>query len=91
MILDHQNIPMFLKELSNEREDFERAFIFLHHLQKKTLQEPVPLLELLTVIKVEKPLVYNYLKTRCKSIPVLNLMFELSLDYNLAKERLGLG
>jgi hypothetical protein len=49
-----------------------------------------PLLEVITILKFEKPNLYSFLKSRLESNPSFKLLFEVSFEYHQAKKSLGI-
>jgi hypothetical protein len=49
-----------------------------------------PLLEVVTIFKYEKPRLYSSLKTRFHYKPAFKMLFDISVEYDLAKKSLGL-
>lgn len=48
-----------------------------------------PLIEVITIMRFEKPLLYAYLKTRFERNPRFNMLFELLIDHKFARNSLG--
>lgn len=49
-----------------------------------------PLVEVITILKFEKPNLYPFLKSRLQSNPAFKMLFEVSFEYQHAKKSLGL-
>ncbi|QGQ97189.1 hypothetical protein EHS13_21030 [Paenibacillus psychroresistens] len=48
-----------------------------------------PLIEVITIMRFEKPKLYTYLKSRFDKNPRFNLLFELAIDHEFARASLG--
>jgi hypothetical protein len=71
-----------LMKIRDHFSDVEKAVDLLYEVQ----QERGPVAEVVTVLKYEKPLLHNMLKTRLRNNPGLSLVFDLSMNYEQAKE-----
>jgi hypothetical protein len=49
-----------------------------------------PLVEAITILKFEKPRLYTTLKTRLGNKTGFKILFEVTVDYEAAKESLGM-
>jgi hypothetical protein len=49
-----------------------------------------PVVEVITILKFDKPRLYASLKTRLGNKTGFKMLFELSVDYETAKESLGM-
>jgi hypothetical protein len=70
-----------LSKMNDDPSDLEKYVELLYILQQKR----GPLVEVVTVLKNEKPKIYALLKRRIKHNPGLSLLFDLSADYEQAK------
>jgi len=84
MRIDHIN--SFLEKIKDEPRNLEKCIELLYTLQHS---KGTPLLETITVIKYEKPLLYSLIKPRVQSRQGLKLLFDLSMDYEESKNKLG--
>jgi hypothetical protein len=78
-----------VKELNNINSDLksvEGSFDLLLKIQ----QSQGPVIQVLTIIKYEKPLIYTILKTRLVNNPGFKMLFDVSVEYEVAKKSLGL-
>jgi hypothetical protein len=82
------NVITFLEGLRDDPKDVERCIEFFNALHRLPKHMPRPFLEVVTVIKVEKPNLFNHLKTRLITNRPLIMLFDLNIDYELAKARL---
>lgn len=73
----------------DERSDVERTLSFLLRLQKSRVLPPPPLAEIVTILKYERPLLHSLLRRRLVSNFGLSILFQLEIDYNLAKQSLA--
>jgi sulfite reductase alpha subunit-like flavoprotein len=71
----------FLSKLKDHPGDLEKCVDFLYLLQIKQ----GPLVEVITVLKNEKPRIYSLLKGRVSGNRGLSMLFEFSIDYDYAK------
>lgn len=77
-----------LKEINSIRDhhrDLEKSIDLLYKIQLKR----GPLIEVMTIIKHERPCLYGYIKNRLNSKRGFSLLFDLSVNYELAKQRLS--
>jgi hypothetical protein len=82
------NVITFLEGLRDDPKDVERCIEFFNALHRLPKHMPRPFLEVVTVIKVEKPNLFKHLKTRLITNRPLIMLFDLNIDYELAKARL---
>jgi hypothetical protein len=47
-----------------------------------------PLIEVITIIKYEKPRIYSFLKTRFENIPRFKMLFEVNIKHEFARKSL---
>jgi len=88
--MSKEQIRKFLSGLKDEHRELTRCLDVLLQLQKLvTPVGPAPLLEVVSIIRVEKPLLFAHLKKSVKSNIQLQMLFEISIPYDLAKQRLG--
>jgi hypothetical protein len=82
------NVITFLEGLRDDPKDVEKCIEFFNALHRLPKHIPRPFLEVVTVLKVEKPNLFKHLKTRLFSNRPLIMLFDLNIDYELAKARL---
>ncbi|MEX2415481.1 MAG: hypothetical protein WD424_05005 [Paenibacillaceae bacterium] len=88
--MNPEQIRKFLSSLTNEHRELSRCLDVLLQLQKLvTPAGPAPLLEVISVIKVEKPILFHHLKKSVKSNMQLQMLLEIAIPYDVAKQRLG--
>jgi hypothetical protein len=78
-----------IKEINNIKDNhgyLEKTIDLLYKIQLS--QGPV--VEVITILKFEKPHLYASLKTRLGNKPAFKILFEVSVDYETAKESLGM-
>ena len=61
------DVNAFFDSLKNSPRDAEKCIEFFLMLQRQPANAPKPFLELITIIKVEKPLLYIQLKERLQA------------------------
>lgn len=61
---------------------------FIKSFLKIKSDEPLPTIEVMTLIKHKKPIIFSNLKRMAANNDLLKLLTELSMDIDLAKERL---
>ncbi|WP_166242477.1 hypothetical protein [Paenibacillus turpanensis] len=83
-----QQVAVFMDSVRDDWSEVDRTLAFLFKLQRTRSEVPPPLAELIGVMKQEKPFLYTMVKNRVVHQPQLRMLFELSLDYQLAKQRL---
>lgn len=85
-----EQIRKFLVGLIDEHRELSRCLDVLLQLQKLvTPTGPAPLLEVISIIKVEKPILFQHLKKSVKSNMQLQMLLEIAISYDLARQRLG--
>jgi hypothetical protein len=85
-----EQIRTFLMSLTDERADVQRCLNMIIQLQKiVTPSGPAPLIEVISIIKAEKPMLFHLLKNTMKHNTQLQMLFELYIPYEVARERLG--
>jgi hypothetical protein len=85
-----EQIRRFLTGLVDEQRELNRCLDVLLQLQKLvTPTGPAPLLEVISVIRVEKPILFQHLKKSVKSNMQMQMLLELAISYEVAKQRLG--
>lgn len=85
-----EQIRRFLSSLVDEHRELSRCLDALLQLQKLvTPTGPAPLLEVVSIIKVEKPILFHHLKKSVKSNIQLQMLLEIAIPYDLARHRLG--
>lgn len=85
-----EQIRRFLSSLVDEHRELPRCIDVILQLQKLvTPNGPAPLLEVVSVIKVEKPILFQHLKKSVKSNMQLQMLLEIAIPYETARHRLG--
>jgi sulfite reductase alpha subunit-like flavoprotein len=78
-----------IKEINTIKDDqihIERTIDLLYKIQLSR----GPLIEVITIIKFEKPRLYSFLKTRLENKSGFKILFEVSIEHEIAKKSLGL-
>jgi hypothetical protein len=78
--MEQKDIAKILMYTKDQASELNIILDLLYLLQ----QNRGPLIEVVTVLKFEKPLLYSLLKRRVVN-PGLKMLFQLSLDYEYAK------
>lgn len=84
--MSNKEVLLFLSNTKDEPRNLEKCVDVLTELQRKK----GALLEVITLLKYEKPLLHSLLKTRLQHKPGLNMLYQLSMDYKVAKEKIGI-
>ncbi|CCQ92652.1 conserved hypothetical protein [[Clostridium] ultunense Esp] len=79
------------RSLQDRPEDVEKCVEFLLTLVRTKGDPPPPIVEFVTLLKNEKPILYAHVRKRIQMHPNLRLLFEIDADYEQAKKRLNLG
>lgn len=82
-------IDKFNKHLSNTKDSPEGSYVFIHFFRMLLLSnhgQNLPLLEMLTIIKYERPQIYYSMRQRSQHY--LGMLFDLSMTKEVAEERL---
>jgi hypothetical protein len=82
------NVITFLEGLRDDSKDVEKCIEFFNALHRLPKDMPRPFLEIITVLKVEKPNLFKHLKTRLITNRPLIMLFDLNIEYEIAKARL---
>ncbi|MDB5054227.1 MAG: hypothetical protein JWM44_2277 [Bacilli bacterium] len=83
------NVLTFLEALRDDQKDVEKCIEFFNALHRLPAHIPRPFLEMVTVLKLEKPNLFKHLKARLQTNRPLIMLFDLDIDYELAKMRLA--
>ncbi|MEK3986389.1 hypothetical protein MHB77_23915 [Paenibacillus sp. FSL K6-3166] len=84
-----KKIIYFLNSVRDDGRDVELCVDFLNKLIVNSSREsPAPVLEIITLIKYEKPILFYELRKRLKVRTNFKMLFELDLDYVQAKKKL---
>jgi hypothetical protein len=78
---------LIIKELNNINDNLSslnKCVDLIYNLQRFQ----GPLVEVITIIKYEKPNLYPYLKARFENNPAFQFVFEVSFEYEHAKKSL---
>lgn len=78
-----------LDKIQDDQREMTKVFDFLHKCLRFKEGVP-PTTEFVTMIKHNKPVLFYNLKKAVPSSNPMSLVFQLSMDYDLAVERLGL-
>ena len=73
-----------IRRMHETKVDLEQCVDLLVQMQ----YEQGPIVEVMTVIRYEKPILFAWLKPRLSFRPGLQMMLDLHLDYNEALSRL---
>ncbi|MDQ0298909.1 hypothetical protein J2S78_001329 [Salibacterium salarium] len=71
------------KQSVHEFRNFLRYFLRL-----KSSDQPLPTVEMISILKVQKPNVFHFLKQQGKTDMVLGMLTETSVSAKIAEERL---
>jgi hypothetical protein len=89
-MMSPEQIRKFLSSLADEHREVSRCLDVLLQMQKLvTPTGPAPLLEVVSVIKAEKPMLFQHLKKSVKSNIQLQMLFEIAIPHDIARQRLG--
>lgn len=80
LLKKHRDVPESLPVFTQ----FIRYF-----LRTKTADEPLPSVELMTILKYEKPNVFYLIRKQSKHNMVMNLLTNVEMDLEEAESRLG--
>jgi hypothetical protein len=78
-----------VKQINSLKDDhtyIDKSIDLLYNVQSSR----GPLVEVVTIIKYEKPTLYSVLKTRFDHKPAFKMLFDVAFDYDVAKKSLGL-
>ncbi len=78
----------FLRSVKDDKKDVEKGLSFLDGLLRNRGESYPPMVEIVTVIKHERPILYQHMKQRIQYQSNLRMIFELDMDYETAKDRL---
>jgi hypothetical protein len=78
-----------IKELNDIQDDHRFIEKSIDLIYKIRLDRG-PVVEVITIIRYEKPTLFNYLKARFQNNSGLKMLFEVTVDYEVAKKSLGL-
>lgn len=78
----------FMRSVKDDIKDVEKGLNFLDSLMRNRGEFTPPMVEIVTVIKHEKPILYQHMKQRIQYQYNLRMIFELDMDYETAKNRL---
>lgn len=85
----HQ-FAVIYKSLQDAPDDLEKCIELLNIIVRTKSDPPPPILEFITILKHEKPVLYVHVKRRMQIHRTICLLFELDSDYEQAKRRFGL-
>ncbi|MEX2461815.1 MAG: hypothetical protein WD469_11065 [Paenibacillaceae bacterium] len=75
-----------LNAINDDQSHIERTIDLLYKIQLSS----GPLLEVITIIRFEKPRLYSLLKTRLENKSGFKILFEVAIEHEIAKKSLGL-
>jgi hypothetical protein len=78
-----------IKEINSIQDDIrniEKTIDFLYKIQSSQ----GPLVQVVTIIKFEKPRLYPFLKKRFENKSGFKMLFDVEVDYETAKKSLGM-
>jgi hypothetical protein len=78
-----------IRELNNIQDDLKHIEKSIDLLYKIQLSKG-PLLEAITIIRFEKPRLFSFLKTRLENKSGYKILFEVSIEHDIAKKSLGI-
>ncbi|MBO8170576.1 MAG: hypothetical protein H0Z33_01675 [Bacillaceae bacterium] len=78
----------FLKQVRDEISEVEKGLQFIDEVMRRNDDTPPPIVEMVTVLKNEKPVLFQSMKQRIQFQTNLKMIFELDMDYQTARERL---
>jgi sulfite reductase alpha subunit-like flavoprotein len=78
-----------IKEINSIQDDLRNMERTIDLLYKIQLSQG-PLIEVITLIKFEKPRLYSFLKTRLENKSGFKILFEVAIEHEIAKKSLGL-
>ncbi|KIL41936.1 hypothetical protein SD70_03400 [Gordoniibacillus kamchatkensis] len=79
-----KEIPNYIRNLEDNQVHIEKYIDLIYVLQRKR----GPVLEAVTLIRFEKPIIYSILKRRFQNNNGLNMLFSLAMDYQVALSNL---
>lgn len=80
-----KNLLTTIRRMHESKADLEQCVDLLIKLQL----DQGPIIEVLTVLRYEKPILFSWLKTRLSFRPGLQMMLDIRLDYDEAVRRLS--
>ncbi|WP_171686153.1 hypothetical protein [Paenibacillus planticolens] len=82
--MDKYLIIKELDSLNDNLSSLGKCVDLLYNIQKSQ----GPLVEVVTILKFEKPILYPYIKARFENNPVFKMLFEVTFEYEHAKNSL---
>jgi hypothetical protein len=86
--MNNMNNTDIIREIGNIQDDLKHIEKSIDLLYKIQLSKG-PLLEVITIIKFEKPRLFSFLKTRLENKSGYKILFEVSIEHDVAKKSLG--
>jgi hypothetical protein len=83
--MNNREIAKELDSINDDLKYAERCIDLFYNLQLSH----GPLIEVITIIKFEKPHLYSFLKTRFEKNPRFNMSFEVNIEHEFARKSLG--
>lgn len=84
----NEQIANFLTTVSEDEQDIEICVDFVNQLIRLRSETPPPLIEMITIIKHEKPRLYGHLKKRLSTQQYLSMLFQIDLPYEQARVKI---
>jgi hypothetical protein len=83
--MTNSEIMKELVTLKNDLKYIQRCIDLFYNIQFTH----GPLIEVITILKFEKPRLYSFLKTRFENMPRFQMLFEVSIEHEFARKSLG--
>jgi hypothetical protein len=84
--MSNDQIVQFIKNTKDDKRNLEKYIDLLYTLHQ---ERATNMLEVVTIIKFDKPLLYSLIKPRIQSRMALKLLFDLTMDYEQSKKNIG--
>jgi sulfite reductase alpha subunit-like flavoprotein len=78
-----------IKEINSIKDDLKYIEKSIDLLYKIQLAKG-PMVEVITIIKYEKPRLYSFLKTRLENKAGYRILFDVSIEHAVARKSLGM-
>jgi hypothetical protein len=83
--VENHQVKIFLENIKDDPREVEKCVDLFYTLQRT---KGSPILEIITILKFEKPLLHSLLKTRLQNRLGLSMLFSLTMDYEQSKKNL---
>ena len=84
-----QQFYKVMKNTSNTKQSLPHFLKFIRNfIRTKDSKYSHPTIEIITIIKHEKPTIFYYLRQQGKNDPVLEMVTKVDMDYQKAKDRI---